>query len=105
MSTPFLRISPATPRKDAAERYSPLTAAAFHRGLTVREATSRSEVVRASRRPYAPITTVTAMIARIAGRAYGLAIMPAPPRRGVRRRSSVVALDEIGKFLLGPLGD
>src|SRR5689334_22438925 len=50
-STPYRRISPATPRKEAADRYSPLIAAAFQDGLTAREATRKSEVVRAKRRP------------------------------------------------------
>jgi len=39
MSAPFTRISPATPRNDAAERYSPLMAEAFQRGETARLAT------------------------------------------------------------------
>ena len=39
------------PRKLAADRYSPPIAAAFQVGLTVREATRKSEVVRASRSP------------------------------------------------------
>src|SRR5437899_1737501 len=50
-STPNLSTSPATPRKLAAERYSPPMAAAFQRGLTEREATRKSEVVRAKRSP------------------------------------------------------
>ena len=40
------------PRKLAAERYSPDTAAAFHHGEIAREATYRSEVVRANRTPH-----------------------------------------------------
>jgi hypothetical protein len=36
---PESRISPATPRKLAAERYSPPIAEAFHQGRTVRDAT------------------------------------------------------------------
>ena len=39
------------PRNEAAERYSPEIAAAFHQAETAREATKRSEVVRASRTP------------------------------------------------------
>jgi hypothetical protein len=39
------------PRNDAADRYSPEIAAAFHHGVTARDATNRSEVVRASRTP------------------------------------------------------
>ncbi len=66
-STPCLSTSPAMPRNDAADRYSPLIAAAFQAGLTSREATSRSEVVRASRSPYAPMTTVASTTATIAG--------------------------------------
>ena len=38
-SWPASTISPATPRKLAAERYSPPMAEAFHQGRTVREAT------------------------------------------------------------------
>jgi hypothetical protein len=36
---PVRRISPAMPRNDAAERYSPPIADAFHHGRTVRLAT------------------------------------------------------------------
>ena len=42
--------SPATPRSDAALRYSPEIAAAFVEGGTARAATMKSEVVRAKRR-------------------------------------------------------
>jgi hypothetical protein len=64
-----LSTSPATPRKLAADRYSPPIAAAFQFGVTAREATRKSEVVRASRRPYAPIATVARVTATIAGTA------------------------------------
>src|SRR5262245_13200958 len=97
MSTPFFSTSPATPRKDAAERYSPLMAAAFHRGLTIREATRKSDVVRARRNPYAPIATVTKVTVTIAGSAYGF--------DGTVSALTVGALDEIGEIPLGPLGD
>ena len=50
-SAPYLAISPATPRNDAAERYSPEIAAAFHCGPMLRDATRKSEVVRDSRMP------------------------------------------------------
>ena len=50
-SGPYTAISPATPRNDAAERYSPEIAAAFQPGRTVREATRKSLVVRANRTP------------------------------------------------------
>jgi hypothetical protein len=46
MSTPLTMIRPATPRKLAADRYSPEIALAFSRGLTVREATRKSDVFR-----------------------------------------------------------
>ena len=39
------------PRNEAADRYSPEIAVAFHHGVTARDATNRSEVVRASRTP------------------------------------------------------
>jgi len=39
MSAPFTSTRPATPRNDAADRYSPLIADAFQRGLTERLAT------------------------------------------------------------------
>src|SRR2546430_6813003 len=54
-STPCLSTRPATPRKDAAERYSPLMAAAFQAGLTsrgdqeVRRGTGEPQPVRADR--------------------------------------------------------
>ena len=51
MSAPKVSSSPATPRNEAAERYSPLIAEAFIRGRTVREATMKSLVVRENRRP------------------------------------------------------
>src|SRR4029453_4654885 len=70
-STPYRRIRPATPRNDAAERYSPLIAAAFQDGVTDREATRKSDVVRAKRRPYAPIPTVPSTTTTSAGTTYG----------------------------------
>src|SRR5688572_24231310 len=76
------------PRNDAADRYSPPIAAAFHVGLTTREATRKSEVVRASLRPYAPMATVTRVTATIAGTVYGLAVIcpdAAPARRSPAR--------------------
>src|ERR671922_1179035 len=61
MSTPYFITSPATPRNDAADRYSPEIAEAFHTGGTVRAATKKSEVVRATRTPSAPIEIVAAV--------------------------------------------
>ena len=48
---PSFICSPAMPRNEAADRYSPEIAAAFHHGVIAREATNRSDVVRASRTP------------------------------------------------------
>src|SRR5258705_13396119 len=105
MATPFFRISPATPRNDAADRYSPLIAAAFHRGLTAREATRKSEVVRASRSPYAPMATVASVTAMMAGSAYGLySVTAAPPLERARRRSPFRPFHEVGELGLGPFG-
>ena len=48
---PTLSVRPAMPRKLAADRYSPEIAPAFHQVETDREATKRSDVVRATRTP------------------------------------------------------
>ena len=48
---PSFICSPAMPRNEAADRYSPEIAAAFHHGVIAREATNRSDVVRAKRTP------------------------------------------------------
>ena len=58
MSKPYFITRPATPRNDAADRYSPEIAEAFHIGATVRAATKKSDVVRATRTPSAPIEIV-----------------------------------------------
>ncbi len=58
MSAPKVSTRPATPRNEAAERYSPATAEAFIPGPTVREATRKSLVVRDIRSPQVPITSV-----------------------------------------------
>src|SRR3954454_21229738 len=55
-SAPSRRISPATPRKDAADRYSPEIALALATGPTVRDATRKSDVLRATRTPIEPMT-------------------------------------------------
>jgi hypothetical protein len=46
------------PRKDAADRYSPEIAAAFHREPTVRDATRKSDVVRENLTPNPLMATV-----------------------------------------------
>src|SRR5690606_34517867 len=84
----YLAINPATPRNEAAERYSPDTAAAFHRGPTLREATRKSEVVRAQRTPYTPRVTVATAAASSAATVSPdefTAAPPCPGRRGSRR--------------------
>ena len=58
MSAPKISTSPATPRKLAAERYSPPIAEALSPGRTVREATKKSLVVRENFRPQVPISSV-----------------------------------------------
>ena len=47
------------PRNDAADRYSPDTAAALSVGEIRREATRKSDVVRIAATPRAPISRVT----------------------------------------------
>src|SRR5205823_13374114 len=74
---PSFIARPAMPRKLAADRYSPDTAAAFHHGVIAREATNRSDVVRAKRTAHVPsisvpiVTTLTATIAIIGPRGRG----------------------------------
>ena len=48
---PSFICRPAMPRNEAADRYSPEIAAAFHHGVIARDATKRSDVVRARRTP------------------------------------------------------
>ena len=65
-SAPSRRIMPATPRNDAADRYSPEIALALATGPTVREATRKSDVLRATRTPSDPMkaeATATSAIA------------------------------------------
>jgi hypothetical protein len=62
------------PRNDAADRYSPLIAAAFQLGLTDRDATRKSEVVRAKRSPYAPMPIVTSTTTTRLGTTYGFTV-------------------------------
>src|SRR5262245_23387791 len=59
MSAPDTSTSPATPRNDAAERYSPPIADALSAGRTVREATKKSDVVRLIRSPQIPMPRVS----------------------------------------------
>src|SRR3954468_1841328 len=54
---PSLTTSPATPRKDAADRYSPETAAEFTSGEIRRDATRKSDVVRMAATPRTPMSS------------------------------------------------
>src|SRR5580698_5736339 len=66
--------SPAMPRNDAADRYSPQMADAFRVGGTRRAATRKSAEVRATRTPRAPMIAVTTAVAMIAPRINGSVI-------------------------------
>ena len=81
MSAPKVSTSPATPRKDAAERYSPPIAEALSRGWTVREATMKSLVVRENRSPQVPIASV-AVATRTTATRLGTFILGVPARGG-----------------------
>src|SRR4051812_21752349 len=70
MSAPRSRTRPATPRNDAADRYSPAMAEALSPGGTTREATKKSLVVRETRRPKAPMPRVATDTASTAPRAH-----------------------------------
>ena len=80
------------PRKEAAERYSPPIADALSRGLTDRDATKKSLVVREKRSPQVPIASVVTVTARTAirpGRASALigASLGGPSTRSAKSRS------------------
>src|SRR5215211_7567200 len=86
------------PRNDAADRYSPEMAAAFHHGVTAREATNRSDVVRAKRTPYSPSPTVADVTARIAPSA--ITSMARSDRGASHRARSPGRLHEVAERLL-----
>src|SRR5690349_15425612 len=65
-SAPSRRIIPATPRNDAADRYSPEIALALATGPTVRDATRKSDVLRATRTPSEPMIADAAATSPIA---------------------------------------
>ena len=81
MSAPNASTSPATPRNDAAERYSPPIADALSRGPTLREATKKSLVVRATRSPKMPRTSVATETRAIAVTPQAALIAVTAPRR------------------------
>src|SRR5699024_290596 len=70
-STPSVSTTPATPRNDAAERYSPLTAAALRRERTVRRARRKSWVVLAERAERCPRVNNTSTTHVTAASAHG----------------------------------
>src|SRR5215204_805561 len=77
---PSLTTSPATPRNDAADRYSPDTAAELSSGDTRREATRKSEVERIAAMPRTPISSVASTTGSTATRV--ITPRPRPARRG-----------------------
>src|SRR3954451_3218930 len=90
MSAPNASTSPATPRKDAAERYSPPIADALSRAPTLREATKKSLVVRDTRRPKMPRTSV-------ATETRAIAVTP-------QAALMISPLHDVGEVTLGALG-
>ena len=68
--------NPATPRNDAAERYSPEMADALSVAGTCRAATRKSAGVRATRTPRAPMIAVMAVTAMMAMTDAGSVIVP-----------------------------
>src|SRR5690348_7677303 len=93
MPSPSFSSSPATPRKDAADRYSPEMAAALRSGGTARAATRKSSGVRATLMPSAPTTIVMSVTTTTAIRASDAAV-------------TVVSqlVDEVEKMPFGALG-
>ena len=67
---------PATPRKDAADRYSPEMADAFSVAGTWRAATRKSAGVRATRTPRAPMMAVMAVTVMMATIEAGSVTVP-----------------------------
>ncbi len=78
-SVPFCRMSPATPRKAAADRYSPEMAAAFAEGPTVREATRKSDVLRAAAAPKKFTTAEAPTTSAMPNRLTTAAVLTVPP--------------------------
>ncbi len=85
-STPSRRISPAMPRNDAADRYSPEIAPAFDAGPTVREATRKSEVLRATRTPSEPIMAEANATRAMAASAITAVVVTRPLSQAAQRR-------------------
>ena len=79
-SAPSRRIRPATPRNDAADRYSPEIALALATGPTVREATRKSDVLRATRTPNEPMTAEVMPTSPMATSAMIPGVLTALPR-------------------------
>ena len=91
--TPPLTTSPAMPRNDAADRYSPDTAAALKAGEMRREATRKSDVVRIAATPRAPMSSVASTTGTTASAITGRPSLRLGPLRAAQlppgqRRSS-----------------
>src|SRR5688500_18308482 len=90
-------MRPAMPRKDAADRYSPDTAAALTVGEIRRDATRKSDVVRMAATPRAPINNVTSRTGTIAringppGAAPAGGVRPARPYAAATRPEAQAA--------------
>src|SRR5918992_2930988 len=76
------------PRNDAADRYSPEIALALATGPTVRDATRKSDVLRAMRTPYEPIRADASPTSPIAVSAMRAGVVTARLSLGRGRRSS-----------------
>src|SRR4051794_11747495 len=85
---PSFTTSPATPRNDAALRYSPETAAEFTSGEIRRDATRKSDVVRIAATPRTPISSVTSTT--------GATASATPTSRPCRGFGSLVVLEAFG---------
>ena len=79
MSAPKVSTSPATPRNEAAERYSPPIALALSPGRTVRDATKKSLVVRENRSPQVPIARVATVTRTTATKPGTTSVLTAGP--------------------------
>ena len=84
---PSLTTRPATPRNDAADRYSPDTAAALTSGEIRRDATRKSDVVRIAATPRAPISSVDEHARGDDGARRSRLVAAPRRRRGPARRS------------------
>src|SRR5699024_2163048 len=98
-STPSVSTTPATPRNDAAERYSPLTAAALRRERTVRRARRKSCVVLAERTERCPRVNDTSTTHVTAASAHGFTCTESTALLAVRK----AARQPVVRGCYGPL--